>query len=322
MPFQKFVNTQPAPAIAGDFASRNPRIFVPAGPGGLCAGPQGLTVGLFAWLSYEYVDGDEAPAVANNYGSGPIGGFVPRQQQALIEDYLQEAGNMIPAGFPTTLNSGGDFWVMNNGNTDCLPGDVAYANYTNGEASFALPGAPGTATFTGSIAQSTATFMASIQDNVLDVTGMTSGTIQIGGLITVGAQAGSNIMQQLTGTPGGIGTYALDIGEQVVAEPIAMTETYGTLTVTNVSSGMLAVGDGPITNSPTANTVAVVGGVGTTITAMLPGTSGNTGTYIVNNSQTLASGALTTGTSVATKFVAVSGGEPGEIIKISSWPLG
>src|SRR5258706_320567 len=34
MPFPNQVNVQPAPAVAGDFASTNPRSAFPAGPGG------------------------------------------------------------------------------------------------------------------------------------------------------------------------------------------------------------------------------------------------------------------------------------------------
>ena len=48
--FQKQVNLTPAPAVAGDFASTNPRASVPAGPGGLVAGLTGVIVGQFAWV--------------------------------------------------------------------------------------------------------------------------------------------------------------------------------------------------------------------------------------------------------------------------------
>src|SRR5258706_14001213 len=41
MPFPNQVNVQPAPAVAGDFASTNPRSAYPAGPGGPVAGAAG-----------------------------------------------------------------------------------------------------------------------------------------------------------------------------------------------------------------------------------------------------------------------------------------
>ena len=51
MPFPGQVNVVQAPAIAGDFASSNPRFVVPAGPGDMVAGSAGVTVGLFAWAT-------------------------------------------------------------------------------------------------------------------------------------------------------------------------------------------------------------------------------------------------------------------------------
>jgi len=76
MPFQKSVGTQPAPAVAGDFASANPRLSALAGPGGFIAGPNGLVVGRFAWQSMNVVDSNDAPAQVNNTGSGIVTGFV------------------------------------------------------------------------------------------------------------------------------------------------------------------------------------------------------------------------------------------------------
>ncbi|AOR76349.1 GDSL-type esterase/lipase family protein [Novosphingobium resinovorum] len=71
-----------------------------------------------------------------------------------------------------------------------------------------------------------------------------------------------------------------------------------TLTVTAIASGTLSVG-------------SVVGGAsaGTIITALGTGTGG-TGTYTVNNSQTLASGALT---QPAAQFAQMSAGNPGAL---------
>ena len=83
MPFPSLIGVNPAPAVPGDFASANPRWFFAAGPGGVVAGPSGLTVGAFAWLSYASTDGDGAPASANNFGSGPVTGFVHREMHDL-----------------------------------------------------------------------------------------------------------------------------------------------------------------------------------------------------------------------------------------------
>ncbi|RUV28748.1 hypothetical protein EOD29_34390, partial [Mesorhizobium sp. M1A.T.Ca.IN.004.03.1.1] len=55
-----------------------------------------------------------------------------------------------------------------------------------------------------------------------------------------GVSAGTQITTQLSGTPGGIGEYAVSIEQVVPSE--AITATYGTLTVSAVASGTLAVG--------------------------------------------------------------------------------
>lgn len=99
--FQTVVNTAPGVGVAGDFASANIHFSVDAGPGGLVAGPSGVTVGAFAWLS-QPLEADSAPAIANNFGSGPVGGFVHREQQGLITTFLSDASMLVPAGFPIT----------------------------------------------------------------------------------------------------------------------------------------------------------------------------------------------------------------------------
>jgi hypothetical protein len=78
--FQSVVNTQPAPAVEGDFCNTNPRFSVDARPGGLVAGDNGVVIGRFACLSYEEVDANDAPAIVNNFGAGVPDGFVHREQ--------------------------------------------------------------------------------------------------------------------------------------------------------------------------------------------------------------------------------------------------
>ena len=74
MGFQTSVGVQPAPAVAGDFASTNARWTVLAGPGGLVAGPAGVTVGRFAWLQAAGFDQDNGASMANSFGVGPGAG--------------------------------------------------------------------------------------------------------------------------------------------------------------------------------------------------------------------------------------------------------
>jgi hypothetical protein len=135
MPFQAQVNLQQAPAVAGDFASDNPRSSVVAPEGGFVAGAGGMNVGTFGWVQ---ADGK---TVLNSAAAGAPNGFVPRSEQALIETYLSEYGVNIPGGFPLTLMIKGDFWfkALNNA---AVVGQQVYANLTNGTIQTAAAGAP------------------------------------------------------------------------------------------------------------------------------------------------------------------------------------
>ena len=307
MPFQTSVSTVPAPAVAGDFASTNPREVYLAGPGALVSGPNGLTVGLAAWVD------SATHSIVSNSGAGPIAGIIHREQQGLITVYLQEASQVIPPGFNVTVMTNADLWVVNNGTTEALFGQNAFANYSNGQFSFAAAGAnPNTSSVTGSIAASTASVTGSISNNVLTVTAVGSGTLVVGGTLAgTGVVAGTQITQQLSGTTGGVGVYLVNIGEQTVALG-TITETYGTLTVSAVGSGVVGIGD---VLSGTGVTT------GTAVTAFGTGTGG-TGTYIVSPTQTASSTAITAALSVQTKWFAVTTALPGELVKISAHPLG
>lgn len=157
---------------------------------------------------------------------------------------------------------------------------------------------PTAASVTGSIAPGTASVTASISGNVMYVTAVSSGTLVPGAIIAgTGVTAGTQIDAQLSGTTGGVGTYAVSATQVVPSETI--TASYGTLTVTAVSTGTLSIGQ-TVTGGTTA--------AGTIITGLGTGT-GLTGTYYVNLTQTVVSGALTTkGTALDVSFDSVSGG--------------
>lgn len=320
MPFPNQVNVQPAIGVEGDFCDTNPRTTVNAGAGGLVAAAAGVTVGRFAWATQAISDADGAPASVSNNGTGTPTGFVHREQQALITTYLAEAGMAIPAGFPVTLFNSGGFFVRNAGSTQALPGMYAFANFADGRITFAAATAAGvgsaanggSAQVTGSIGAGTTTFTGSIAGNVLTVTANVVGTIQVGGTLSggTGMAAGTQIVAQLTGTPGGVGTYTVSIPEQTVAAA-SLTETFGTMNVTSVSSGTLGVG---VLLTGTGNVAG-----GTIITALGTG-SGGTGTYIVNITQTIGSSTINGQTNIQTKFVAASSGLAGELVKMTNWP--
>lgn len=312
--WQTSVGTVPSPAVAGDFADFNPRSTLDAGPGGLVAGASGVTVGRFAWASYAGIDGDNAPSIANNFGSGPPSGFVAREQQGLITNYLADSSMVVPQGFGVTLFTSGGFWVKNDGATAALYGMKAYADLATGKVSFAPANSAGSASVTGSIAAASGTLTGTINGNVLTATAVT-GTVVAGALLTgtvagSGVVANTRIVSQLSGTAGGTGTYSLSIGEQSVPTSGTLTFTYGILTVSAVASGTIVNG-------------GVVSGTGiaasppaTNVTQFGTGT-GNTGTYYVGVTQTMSSSALTIGTTVETRFYATSQGAAGELVKMA-----
>lgn len=312
--FQSQVNVNPAPAVEGDWATKNPRQFYPAGPGGLVAGPNGVTVGRFCWVTPPN-DWDAAPSRASNTGSGPVAGLLHRQQQAFITTYLSTTSNVLPAGSPLALATFCDMWVRNAGPTAALYGMKAFASYADGQATFAAAGAtPATqASVTGAIAASTASVTGSIADDVLTVTAVGSGTLVAGGTLSgTNVATGTKIVSQLSGTAGGVGTYRVSIPNQTVAST-TISETYGTLTVSAVASGSLGIGDVITGTGVTA---------GSTIRQQLTGAAGGTGTYAVDPTQTAGSTTITVYGNIETKWICMMNVLPGELVKISSQPIG
>ncbi|GBU18034.1 MULTISPECIES: hypothetical protein [Methylobacterium] len=136
MPFQTQVYTTQAPAVAGDFASANPRHSALSVPGGFVAAAAGLTVGLFAWA-----DSSTGTILANT-GTGAPTCFVHRELNADFYVQSAEYGMTIPGGkYVGEMFSGGDFFAKNAGAGAVTKGMKAFANNTNGSVSFAAAGA-------------------------------------------------------------------------------------------------------------------------------------------------------------------------------------
>lgn len=311
------VNVVPGIGVEGDFASANPRYNVLSGSGALVAGPNGLAIGRFCWASMTGVDDLGVGAVVNNYGSGPVLGLVHREMQALITAYLSGDTLIIPAGLPAgSIMNGGDFLVKNTGATQALVGQKAYANFADGKVTFAATASPtGGASATGStIAAATNSATGTITGNVFTAVSGLTGTFYPGTTLSgTGVATGTQIVSQLTGTAGGLGTYAVSIPEQAVTSTL-ISGTYGILTI-GTATGTFAV-NGLLTVS--GSVVA-----GTYITANITGSGGTGGTMVVNNntvvgSQTISVAAI----NVETKFIAMSSGLTGELVKISSMANG
>lgn len=316
---QNQVNGVPAPGVAGDFASANwNRYSVLSGPGGLVAGVSGVYVGQFGWLSQQSIDPDNAAQIVNSFGTGAPDGFVSRPDSpAIIVIYLADSTMLIVEGQPVPLHSGGDFLVTNNGATQALVGQKAYASLVNGQVSFAATGSPNAATSTASaIAPGTWSATGSISGNVMTV-GAVTGTygVAIGATVTgTNVVAGTTVVSQLSGSNGGAGTYALSIPEQTVASGTALSGTFGVLTVGGTLTGTFQVGGVLSTGAGvTAGTTITAGSAqNTNFTG-----AGGAGTYAVNLTQTVASEVMDFTTNVETKWIARSSGSVGELVKMS-----
>lgn len=337
MPFPTQVQTQPAPAVAGDFSSANPYRTVNSGQGAFVAGA-GLFVGRFAWadptntvLNSNFAVGSPpAAGVSAGNPTAPIG-FIGRNQQGLITTFLAEASMQILPGIQCVAFRGGDFWAVNSGLLAAQIGMKAYALYSTGLVAFAPTGTPpgsasgsasavvaNTASVTGSIAVvvnppgTTQPATGNEEFGVLNVTAVGSGTLQPGSALSgTNIQAGTTLGAQLTGTAGAVGTYLVNIPQTVASTTISTT--YGTLTV----GGTVVAGFGLGTVLSGANITAgsyitgnAANGVGLT-------GAGGAGTYITQT-QTAASAAVNGTTGIETNFSCDSAGQVGELVKITA----
>ncbi len=307
MGFQSQVNLTPAPAVAGDFASANPRNTVIAGPGGLVAGSGGVTVGRFGWLQSDL-------ATVLSHGTAPAApdGFVHREQQALITTYLGESGNTIPEGFAMTMMNEGDFWALVTGSTAATKNAAIYAAYADGSITIGSAATGGVMTASigstntaalGSTSTGTANVGDATQIDITSVTGVLSVGEEISG---TGITAGTTILSQVSGTTGGAGTYQLSASNTASS---ATVTTFGATVVVSATTGLISIGD------------TISGGagfpVGATILAQVSGTTGGAGTYTMSAPGTAytasASGVTTFGTTLNVTAVtsgAFAAGQP------------
>lgn len=308
--FQTQVYVQPAAAVAGDRASMNPLFAYDAGPGGLVAGTS-LFAGRFAWAT-QPLDANGGPTIANSFGIGQPSGFLMNQKNGLNTTYLSNAGMQVQVGYQVSLQIQGDFWVINSGAPEAVYGLKAFADCTSGLVSFYAAGTiPSAASgAASSVAASTFSVTGSITGDVLTVTSVGSGTVVNGATISGGATvSGTQILAQLSGTTGGVGTYRVSIPEQTVTSQ-TISGTYGTLTLGTVTGGSFAVGQQISGTSVVA---------GTQITQMLTGTGGTGSTAVVNNNTVVGSTTITAQQLFETKYFARSSGLTGEVVKISAF---
>jgi hypothetical protein len=313
--FPNTIADGPAPAVVGDFASANAWLSAIAGPGGLVAGSEGVQIGRFAWAHPEPSDPNGTARVVHNYGAGAPTGFVHREGQGVFTNPYDGYGMLVPPGAAMTLHIAGDFWVINDGLAACAPGDACYAEMGSGKAMFAA-GVAASASAATIGADAGGTFTGSIAGDVLTVS---AGAPKIGAVLSgTGGNAiatGTRIVAQLSGTPGGVGTYAVSIGGQEVTST-TITMAYSVFSVLGTVVGKFALGN-VLSGAGGGNAV----GSGTTIRHWLTGDGGVGSTAVVDAAPVGATtaSAIEGTTNVATGWKARSAAPVGGLVKISSW---
>jgi hypothetical protein len=318
--FQSFVNNELPPAAAGDFAGANIRASILGGAFGYVASPEGVTVGVGAWAN-------PATKVASTYYQpNSFPGFVHREGQGIITQFLGIATMQIPGGDMATLFAQGDFWGIFN--APATPGQKVYFDPVTGALSGNVTGQ----SVTGAI-----TSISVAVGGLMTVNTISGTPLAVGQPISaVGVPPGSYIASLGTGT-GGTGTYQLanpdgtpfSVVTAVAASYYGVQESqfyvasvvaadcdftgslalpaagtpFGVLTVTAVGSGVLVPGQ----------FISATGGGGlpgsanVQILEQLTGTTGGDGTYLTTNV-----GNVVTSTNT---FV----GTQGKLGRISSW---
>ncbi|WP_281083912.1 structural cement protein Gp24 [Klebsiella quasivariicola] len=130
--FQTKINQYLPVGVEGDIATDNPVASWVAGEGALVAAVGGVTIGRFAW-----VDADNV--VATNKGTGAPQGFISREGQALITDWMGQASMVIPEGMAVDVKTRGDFFAISE--TDASIGQKVFASTKNGKISTGAAGA-------------------------------------------------------------------------------------------------------------------------------------------------------------------------------------
>jgi len=150
-----------------------------------------IPIGYFDWVNYKYVETTRSIYYEST---------VPATKSLTISVYNET----VDPTYTTPLG------------TQTLVGPIekpkTFNNFT-----FTLPG--GISSFTGYIGSG----LGTVANTTLTVLTLTSGTIHIGQIISGGTtMANTYIVDQLTGTPGGVGTYTVNLS-QAVASPTVTT---------------------------------------------------------------------------------------------------
>jgi hypothetical protein len=296
IPSQEIVNTQGTVLAAGGaglqfnglFLTNNTR--VPIGTvmqfGSLAAVQQYFGASsVFAARAAVYFTG---PA---NATQTPQGLLVTQYPSTNVAAYLR-GGNISALPLATLQTYNGTLSVTINGSLKSAAINLATAASFSNAAELIGQGlgieGQQAATFTASVG---GTFTCTSTGTTLNVSAVLTGSLQSGDIVsgtdgTNSLPGGTQIISQLTGTPGGVGTYQLS----AAATPgnlgsCTVTSLSTVLNVTAIASGALATADVVTGTSIPANTY---------ITGQISGTTGGIGTYgLSGTGHTIASEAMT-----------------------------
>lgn len=308
--FQEFVNRQPPPAALGDWYGTNPRVSVIPPPKGFVAASDRCAVGRFAFFHYD------SGLAANYFRNGSVIGFIHKENQANLYEFLEYFELVITPGTPVTGLKKCEVWAQ-----FASGASIGQKVYADAQTGLVTAAATGTGTqsigFTASIAVNT---------GVMTVTGAGTGNIAVGmTVVGAGVPPGTFVTALGTGT-GGTGTYQTNLINQAavtsqVMDAYGKIETsftvYSAVPVDAAFTGAIAAGTGVLTVSSLTSGVVEVGqylnGVTTPalvpnnlfITGKISGTGGN-GTYQTNY----------IGPAVASQLMT---GVQGKLGKISNW---
>lgn len=239
-----------------------------------------------------------------NWGAVATTAYGRTTRNASGYEYTTTVGSNFVQGIPPPVGA----WVM-----------VCGADLFNLQAVTGSPAMPGP--LFGKVA--TATPAASFQGYVTGTT-LTVVSITGGGVIAIGTSVtgGGNIVKQLTGPAGGVGTYQLDTPGMypTAAQFWAHISTPGVLVVEQMYSGQIAVGQTIATNG-LATTPTITGALSqAAFTAQIDNGSGAPGNVLTVSAvstgalaagQTIVGPGIPTGASAPTITQQLPGGTPG-----------
>lgn len=209
--------------------------------------------------------------------------------------------------------------------TSITPGTIVLAQATATTYTTTVSSNATSTTIIGNYSSSSSSFTGSITGNILTVTSMNSGVIRQGHIlygINIGFSNLTQILNQLTGVAGGIGTYTVSFtyGSPVASGSITgffspactftATITGGTtLNVTILSTGTIVPGQIISGTGVTA---------GTTVVSQTSGTAGGVGVYVITTSANVSSIAMTGALSFSSSFY---GTISGTTLTVNATPL-